>query len=219
MGIVYRVHKDSSSRNLNDPKLLNSLVRTGQQSPILAAPRYGFKRQERSTIAVLSSSGNRSPQSALGSESSAPDRVAAAAGGGGQGPARGAHTTSTGATAVLSLQAETGAHGRKPVILVCRANHCCQSACEHCNFQRRAGGDSSSRADGKEKKGKAEHRGHGKPLPEPLEYRQVVFDFGESRRQCQHCQTRPCKRSGKMSASSWSLFLLLCRSLAARPAE
>ena len=79
--------------------------------------------------------------------------------------------------------------------------------------------DSSSRADGKEKKEKAEHRGHGKPLPEPLEYRQVVFDLGESRRQCQHCQTRPCKRSGKMSASSWSLFLLLCRSLAARPAE
>jgi transposase IS166 family protein len=50
--------------------------------------------------------------------------------------------------------------------------------------------DSSSGADGKEKREKAEHRGHdGKPLPEPLECRQVVFDLEESQRQCQHYQT------------------------------
>ncbi len=101
--------------------------------------------------------------------------------------------------------------------------------------------DSSSRADGKEKKEKPERRGHGrKALPESLERRRVVFDLEESQRQCGQCQTpmrkigedvserlefipaslqvtntaeRRCKRSGKMSASAWSLFPLPCRSL------
>lgn len=50
--------------------------------------------------------------------------------------------------------------------------------------------DSSSRADGEEKKEKPERRGHGrKALPESLERRRVVFDLEESQRQCQHCQT------------------------------
>jgi hypothetical protein len=73
--------------------------------------------------------------------------------------------------------------------------------------------DSSSRADSKEKKEKPERRGHGrKALPESLERRRVVFDLEESERQCGQCQT-PCTRSGKMSASDWSLFRLPCRSL------
>src|ERR1700741_153859 len=62
--------------------------------------------------------GNRSSQSAVGSESSAADRLAVAAGSGGQGPAPGARTTPTGTTAALSLRAETGAYRRKPVIVV-----------------------------------------------------------------------------------------------------
>src|SRR5216683_2963289 len=50
--------------------------------------------------------------------------------------------------------------------------------------------DSSSRADSKGKKEKPERRGHGrKALPESLERRRVVFDLGESQRQCGQCQT------------------------------
>jgi transposase len=50
--------------------------------------------------------------------------------------------------------------------------------------------DSSSRADGEEKKEKPDRHGHGrKALPESLERRRVVFDLEESQRQCLHCQT------------------------------
>ena len=53
------------------------------------------------------------------------------------------------------------------------------------------------RADSKEKKEKAERRGHGrKRLPESLERRRVVFDLEESQRQCQHCQT-PMQKIGE----------------------
>ena len=57
--------------------------------------------------------------------------------------------------------------------------------------------DSSSRADGKEKKEKPGSRGHGrKALPESLERRRVVFDLEESQRQCGQCQT-PMRKIGE----------------------
>src|ERR1700741_5121832 len=82
--------------------------------------------------------GNRSSQSAVGSESSAADRLAVAAGSGGQGPAPGARTTPTGTTSALSLRTETGAYRRKPVIPFCGATPCCQPTDERHPFRRRA---------------------------------------------------------------------------------
>jgi len=55
----------------------------------------------------------------------------------------------------------------------------------------------SPRADSKEKKERAERRGHGRrPLPKTLERRRVVLDLEESQRQCQHCQT-PMQKIGE----------------------